>query len=269
MQNSDPVGSIARGTEPPLLVCEAVSKIYKGRQGSVPALDTVDLVIPRGEFVSVVGPSGCGKTTLLNLIAGLERVSAGTVTFSGKVLNAPVTDVGIVFQDATLMDWRTVLENVMLQIEVRRLSKAEFRPRAIELLVKLGLEKFLNALPSQLSGGMRQRVSIARALVHRPSLLLMDEPFSALDALTRDKLNVDMQALCLGEGMTTLFITHSIIDSVFLGDRVVVMSPRPGNIAEIIDIDLPKPRPLALRETAQFADYTGRIRTIFEKSGVL
>lgn len=254
---------------PTLLDCDRVSKIYHSRQGRVVALEEVGLTVPRGEFLSVVGPSGCGKTTLLNLVAGLERVTAGRLSVSGEVLDAPLTDVGIVFQDATLMDWRSVLDNVMLQIEVRRLPVEPYRERALALLSSLGLDGFLDAYPSQLSGGMKQRVSIARALVHRPSLLLMDEPFSALDALTRDKLNVDLQALCLAEETTTLFITHSITDAAFLGDRVVVMTPRPGRIAEIIDIDLPRPRPLALRETPQFAEYTGRIRTIFESAGVL
>ncbi|WP_238719677.1 ABC transporter ATP-binding protein [Nitratireductor alexandrii] len=261
--------SAKRSNAPTLLDCERVSKIYHGRQGPVIALEEIDLTVPRGEFLSVVGPSGCGKTTLLNLVAGLERVTGGRLSVSGEVLNAPLTDVGIVFQDATLMDWRTVLDNVMLQVEVRRLPVEPYRARALDLLSNLGLEGFLDAYPSQLSGGMKQRVSIARALVHKPSLLLMDEPFSALDALTRDKLNVDMQALCLAEETTTLFITHSITDAAFLGDRVVVMTPRPGRIAEIIDIDLPRPRPLALRETPQFGEYTGRIRTIFESAGVL
>ena len=255
----------AGDTTETFLRCSGVFKRY----GSVRALEDIDLAVQRGEFLSVVGPSGCGKTTLLNLVAGLEKVSGGTLAIAGKVLEAPVTDVGIVFQEATLMDWRTVLDNVMLQIEVRKLAPRPHRERAIELLRSLGLENFLNAYPSQLSGGMKQRVSIARALVHRPSLLLMDEPFSALDALTRDRLNLDMQALASTERTTTLFITHSIADAVFLGDRVVVMTPRPGRIAEIIDVDLPRPRPLSLRETPQFSEYTGRIRAIFEREGVL
>lgn len=256
---------IAKNTGETFLRCSDVSKRY----GTVRALEEIDLAVPRGEFLSVVGPSGCGKTTLLNLVAGLERVSGGTLTIADKVLDAPVTDVGIVFQEATLMDWRSVLDNVMLQIEVRRLPVEPYRARAVGLLRSLGLENFLNAYPSQLSGGMKQRVSIARALVHKPSLLLMDEPFSALDALTRDRLNLDMQALANTEKTTTLFITHSITDAVFLGDRVVVMTPRPGRVAEIIDVDLPRPRPLALRETPQFSEYTGRIRAIFEREGVL
>jgi NitT/TauT family transport system ATP-binding protein len=246
-----------------------VSKSFGSDAGVVHALTGVDLPVTRGDFVSVVGPSGCGKTTLLNLAAGLDRPSGGKVSILDRIVSAPVTDVGIVFQEATLMDWRTVLENVLLQIQIRKLPLAQFKDKAIQLLEDFGLGQFLHAYPSQLSGGMKQRVSIVRALIHKPSLLLMDEPFSALDALTRDKLNVDMQRLCLAEGTTTLFITHSISDAVLLADRVVVMTPRPGRVAEVLDIDLPKPRPLSVRETPEFAAYTGRIRSIFEREGVL
>lgn len=252
-----------------LLDFRDVSKSFAGDSGTVRALTGVELSIRKGEFISVVGPSGCGKTTLLNLAAGLDRPTSGKVFVSAHEVKAPVTDIGIVFQEATLMDWRTVLQNVMLQIEIRKLPLSQFKDKAVKLLEDFGLGQFLDAYPSQLSGGMKQRVSIVRALIHKPSLLLMDEPFSALDALTRDKLNVDMQQLCIAEGTTTLFITHSISDAVLLGDRVVVMTPRPGRVAEVIDIDLPKPRPLAIRETAKFGAYTGRIRSIFESEGVL
>lgn len=270
LMNNDKPPSVSVPTKAtPLLEFCDVSKAFSADSGIVRALTGVDLPIARGEFVSVVGPSGCGKTTLLNLAAGLDRPTTGKVTILNKAVNAPVTDVGIVFQEATLMDWRTVLQNVLLQIEIRKLPMAPFRDKAIRLLEDFGLGQFLDALPSQLSGGMKQRVSIVRALIHEPSLLLMDEPFSALDALTRDKLNVDMQRLCIAEGTTTLFITHSISDAVLLGDRVVVMTPRPGRVSEVLDIDLPKPRPLAIRETPEFGIYTGRIRSIFEREGVL
>lgn len=252
-----------------LLEIENVHKTFAGPDGPVRALDGVSLSIGQSEFISVVGPSGCGKTTLLNLVAGLENTTDGRLSISDIPITRPITDVGIVFQDATLMEWRTVLENVMLQIEVRKLKVSEYQGRALELLERLGLGQFLDAYPGQLSGGMKQRVSIARALVHRPGLLLMDEPFSALDALTRDKLNLDLQNLCMNEGTTTLFITHSVMDAVFLADRVVVMTPRPGKIASIIDVDLERPRTLSIRESAKFADYSGRIRTIFEKAGIL
>ncbi len=266
------MGAADKGTgldRPPFLTLKDVAKIFPSRGGPIHALQDIDITISEGEFVSVVGPSGCGKTTILNLIAGLERSTSGEIVLNKRRVEAPVTDIGIVFQDATLMDWRTVLGNVLLQIEVRKLPKEKFRERAIGLLDGLGLSKFHDAYPSQLSGGMKQRVSIARALVHKPSLLLMDEPFSALDALTRDRLLVDMQALCTREGMTTLFITHSISDAVFLGDRVIVMTPRPGRISEVLDIQLAKPRGLAIRESAEFSELTGQIRTIFEGAGVL
>ena len=248
---------------------ENVRKVFSSRNSEVVALDGVSMKIGQGEFVSVVGPSGCGKTTLMNLVAGLEQATSGELCIQDRPVVAPVTDVGIVFQDPTLMEWRTVLGNIMLQIEVRKLRREEYYDHALELLDSLGLSKFLHAYPAQLSGGMKQRVSIARALVHRPKLLLMDEPFSALDAITRDKLNVDLQKLCLTEGITTMFITHSITDAVFLGDRVVVMTPRPGQIARSIEVGLPKPRSLAERETNNFANYAGEIRTIFETAGVL
>jgi len=261
--------SAAPSAPPTLLKFSQVSKSFTSENGIVHALTGVDLAISRGEFISVVGPSGCGKTTLLNLAAGLDKPSAGQISIAQQAVHAPVTDVGIVFQEANLMDWRTVLRNVLLQIEIRKLPMAEHTEHAVHMLENFGLGQFLDKYPSQLSGGMRQRVSIVRALIHKPSLLLMDEPFSALDALTRDKLNVDMQTLCIAEGTTTLFITHSISDAVLLGDRVIVMTPRPGRIDEILDIDLPKPRPLAIRETAQFGEYTGHIRAIFEREGVL
>lgn len=248
---------------------ENVEKVFSGPDGEVRAVDGVSLDLDSGEFISIVGPSGCGKTTLLNMVAGLESVTAGQLTLNGNLINSPVTDVGIVFQDATLMEWRTVLENVMLQIEVRKLKPRDYVDRALTLIDGLGLSQFRNSYPSQLSGGMKQRVSIARALVHKPSLLLMDEPFSALDALTRDKLNLDIQDLCIREGTTTLFITHSVMDAVFLADRVVVMTPRPGKIDKIIDIDMEKPRKLSVRENNQFGEYSGEIRMVFEKAGIL
>lgn len=251
------------------VLIDDVRKIFASARGEVVAVDGVSLTICRGEFVSIVGPSGCGKTTLMNLIAGLEHKTSGELLVKGSAVAGPITDVGIVFQDPTLMEWRTVLENVMLQIEVRKLDVASYKDHALELLESLGLSNFVDAYPAQLSGGMKQRVSIARALVHRPSLLLMDEPFSALDAITRDKLNVDLQKLCISEGTTTVFITHSITDAVFLGDKVVVMTPRPGRIARSIDIDIPKPRALSERETERFGQYSGEIRTIFETAGVL
>lgn len=254
---------------PELVGFKTVEKVFQSGQEHIQALTRVSFSIHAGEFVSVVGPSGCGKTTMLNLIAGLDFPSSGQVTMRGEAVKSPITDVGIVFQEATLLDWRSVIGNVMIQAKIRRLAWDEHRKKAEDLLNNLGLSRFHDAYPSQLSGGMKQRVSLARALVHSPPLLLLDEPFSALDAFTRDKLNIDLQHLCLQTKTTAFFITHSIVDAVFLGDRVVVMTPSPGQVAAVIDVDLPKPRDLKIRESPEFTNYVGHIRTIFERTGVL
>lgn len=248
---------------------DRVCKVYDTADRQVVALDYVDIEIQPSEFVSILGPSGCGKSTLLKLIAGLERPTEGAVWVNGRTIEAPATDLGIVFQEPTLLDWRRVLGNVMIQIDVRGLPRQPYEQRARELLERLGLLGFERSYPLQLSGGMRQRVSIARALVHNPPLLLMDEPFSALDALTRDRLNVDLQEIWESDRKTVVFITHNISEAVFLSDRVVVMTPSPGQVAEILNIDLPRPRRLEIRDTPAFSAFTGRIRSVFEKTGVL
>src|SRR5262245_54396279 len=191
-----------------------------------------------GEFVSVVGPSGCGKSTLLLMVAGLIRITSGTITIGDIQVTKPYTDLGIVFQEPVLLDWRKVLGNVLIQAEIRKgMDKKRLRARAQELLDLVGLNGFEDRYPFELSGGMRQRVSICRALLHDPPLLLMDEPFGALDALTRDQLNLDLQSIWLGSEKTVMFVTHSISEAVFLSDRVAVFSPRPGRVVEMLDID--------------------------------
>ncbi len=247
----------------------ALSKIYPTRDGDVQALSDVTFTQSRGEFVSHVGPSGCGKSTLLMIAAGLIQPSGGTVQAQGRTIDRPRTDIGIVFQNPVLLEWRTALGNIMLQAEARNMDRAEARSRARDLLASVGLDGFEDKYPHELSGGMRQRVSICRALIHRPDHLLMDEPFGALDALTRDQLVLDLQALVSERRMTVLFITHSIAEAVFLSDRVVVMTPRPGRIDCVIDIDLPRPRTLAMREAPEFAVYSRRILDRFLASGVL
>jgi NitT/TauT family transport system ATP-binding protein len=202
------------------------------------------------------------------MVAGLMPYTSGTISIDGKRVMAPQTDVGIVFQDAIMLDWRDVMSNVMIQIDIRQMDHAKFRPIAADLLQKVGLAGFEKKKPYELSGGMRQRVSICRALVHDPPLLLLDEPFGALDALTREQISMDIQHLWMEKRKTALFITHSIPEAVLLADRVVVMSPRPGRIVEIIDIDLPRPRRLD-RLPQAFNDYSGRIRDIFKSKGVL
>src|SRR5256885_836234 len=195
-------------------------------------------------LLEISGPSGCGKTTLLKMVAGLVPYSSGSITVGGRKVDRPQTDVGIVFQESILLDWRDVLSNVMLQVDIRGMDRATYEAVAKHLLRQTGLEGFENRKPYELSGGMRQRVSICRALVHDPPLLLMDEPFGALDALTREQISMDIQRVWMERRKTALHITHSIPEAVLLADRVVVMSPRPGRIVEILDVDLPRPRRL-------------------------
>jgi NitT/TauT family transport system ATP-binding protein len=261
--------SISAADDQAYLRVDNLSKIYAARDGEVRALSDISFSQRRGEFLSHVGPSGCGKSTLLMIAAGLIAPSSGGVRVGGVTVDKPRTDIGIVFQSPVLLEWRTALGNVMLQAEARRIDRKEAELRARKLLESVGLGGFEDKYPHELSGGMRQRVSICRALIHNPDHLLMDEPFGALDALTRDQLVLDLQALVGERRMTVLFITHSIAEAVFLSDRVVVMTPRPGTIDRIIDIKLPRPRRLAMRETPEFAEYSRQILDLFLARGVL
>jgi NitT/TauT family transport system ATP-binding protein len=252
----------------PYIRLQGVGKSYETRDGPVDACADISLEIRRSEFVAIVGPSGCGKTTILKMVAGLVPHTAGSITVGGRTVDRPLTDVGIVFQEAILLDWRSVLSNVMLQIDIRGLEAAAGERQARQLLQATGLAGFENKKPYELSGGMRQRVSICRALVHDPPLLLMDEPFGALDALTREQISMDIQRIWMEKRKTALHITHSIPEAVLLADRVVVMGPRPGRIVEIIEVDLPRPRRLD-KLPQKFNDYAGRIREIFKSKGVL
>jgi len=252
----------------PYIRLRGVGKSYETKDGAVEACAGVDLDIRRSEFVAIVGPSGCGKTTILKMVAGLVPHTAGSITVGGSAVERPLTDVGIVFQEAILLDWRDVLSNVMLQVDIRGRDAAAGEREARHLLEITGLAGFEHKKPYELSGGMRQRVSICRALVHDPTLLLMDEPFGALDALTREQISMDIQRIWMEKRKTAIHITHSIPEAVLLADRVVVMGPRPGRIVEIIDIDLPRPRRLD-RLPPSFNDYAGRIREIFKSKGVL
>lgn len=223
--------------------------------GGRPIIDRMTLDVRRGEFVCVVGPSGCGKTTLLRLIAGLLRPDKGVVTYNGAVVAAPANDVALIFQDYTkaLLPWRTATGNVSLAFEARRTPKAERSPRIKALLDKVGLGEHADKYPIQLSGGMQQRLQIARCLAQGPSVLLMDEPFGALDALTRQTLQDEVLRLAAAEGTSVFFVTHDLEEALYLGDRVVVLRPNPGRIAEIFDVNLPRPRDqLGTREHPEF-----------------
>ena len=254
---------------PALIELKGVAKTYQTNDGPVESLKPLTFAINQGEFVSVVGPSGCGKSTLLKLVAGLLPISAGELSLSGQSIDGPQRNVGIVFQSAVLLAWRNVLDNILLQAEMRRMPMAAARQRALDLIQMAGLAGFEKKFPWQLSGGMQQRVSICRALLHDPSVLLMDEPFGALDAMTRERMNLELQRIWLESRKTVLLITHSIPEAVFLSDRVLVMSERPGSIAAIYDIDLPRPRSLDVMSTPAFADYARVIRGHFFAQGSL
>ena len=249
---------------------QAVAKIF-GEDSDKPfrALKEVSVDIDAGEFVSVVGPSGCGKSTLMLMVAGLLARSAGDITIAGERVTKPVTDVGIAFQDHLLLDFRTAVANVTLHADIRKLPKKDVEARAKELFAQLRLSQAMDKYPRQLSGGMRQRVSLIRTLVHDPSLLLMDEPFGALDALTRLQVRTDLEALWLRRRPTVLFITHSVEEAVGLSDRILVMSPSPGEVIEEIRVDIPRPRPIVLGDVPQFATYVDQIHRHFERLGVL
>ncbi len=233
------------------------------------ALDPIDLAIDAGEFVAIVGPSGCGKSTLLRLVAGLIAPSAGAVTLQGRPVTGPQTALGIVFQSPVLLEWRTIVDNVLLQLELRDIDARLHRERAMALLASVGLAGFADRYPRELSGGMRQRAAIVRALIHDPPLLLMDEPFGALDALTREQMRVDLESLWLATRKTVVFITHSIDEAVLLADRVVVMSARPGRIEQVLPVDLPRPRGLDGRKAPAFIAMADFITSIFLSRGVL
>ena len=238
---------------------DGLSKSYETKDSTVVALDNVNFQIRKSEFIAVLGPSGCGKTTLLKILAGLELPTRGEVRKKGRAIRGPDRSTGIVFQSPALMKWRTALNNVLLPAEILRLPSEPSRKAATELLELVGLSEFSNKLPHELSGGMQQRVAIARALVHKPEILLLDEPFSALDTMTRGQLNVELLRIWSESKTTSMLITHSIPEAVFLADRVVVMTARPAKIQEIVTIDLPRPRLPELRVSPEFLRFTDKI----------
>ncbi len=253
-----------------LVRINGLEKIYATKDGqTIHALKDVNLDIGETEFISIVGPSGCGKTTLLKILAGILSRSTGEVTIHGQALSGPSREIGVVFQAPVLLPWRTVLQNVLVPVEVQKRDRTRFEARARDLLAMAGLAGFENKYPNELSGGMQQRVGICRALVHNPSFLLMDEPFGALDAMTRETMNEELQRIWTESRKTVLLVTHSIPEAVYLADRVVVMTPRPGRIVDVIPVDLPRPRTLAMHNTPEFGRFVARIRAHFNSAGTL
>jgi NitT/TauT family transport system ATP-binding protein len=248
----------------PLIAIKNLQKLFSTRSGeTVHALSNIDLDVADHEFISVVGPSGCGKTTLLRILAGLDVASGGTTTVAGEPLAGPRPDVGVVFQQATLLPWNNVLSNVLLPLQLKGDRSQASIARATKLLAFMGLGDFAQKYPFELSGGMQQRVAICRALMRDPRILLMDEPFGALDAMTREMLNMELMRVWSEEKKTVIFITHSIPEAVLLGDRVVVMSPRPGRITAIVPVDIPRPRSLRTMGQPRFGELCDQIRAMF------
>jgi NitT/TauT family transport system ATP-binding protein len=250
----------------PLVSVTDVQKTYFTRQAPVQAVASASVNVARGEFVSLLGPSGCGKSTLLMMIAGLEQPTSGSILLGGSEVRKPRRDIGVIFQDATLLPWKSAIENVLFPVRILKLPMEVHRQRAQELLNMVGLSGFEHKKPSQLSGGMRQRVSICRALIHDPDILLMDEPFSALDAITRDQMNVALSEILETYKKTVIFVTHSIREAAFLSDRVVVMGGRPSTI--MLDMKMPfqRPRRFEIEETPEFAKVCRKLRLTIEEA---
>lgn len=250
---------------PHVLVLDAVALSYGTASRPIVALSELSLGIGCGEFVSILGPSGCGKSTLLKIVAGLLKPTSGSVTLAGEAVAGPRHDVGVVFQQPTLLPWKTVLGNVLVPIRCLKRPIKDYRERAVSLLRLVGLVDFLDNYPHELSGGMQQRVGIARGLIHDPSILLMDEPFAALDALSREAMMKELQRIWWGTGKSVLFITHSIPEAVFLSDRVVTLSPRPGRVIDSVSIDIERPRRLDVMRSQSFADYCHGLRMLLDR----
>ncbi len=250
------------------LKIQALNKVYHSEGKSTQALKDIDIDIREGEFICIVGPSGCGKSTLLRCIAGLESISSGSLCLQDKEIVTPPKNMGVVFQRDLLLEWRNVLQNVLIAAEFQGHNPKRYIDRAKELLALFGLSASLEHYPRELSGGMRQRVSICRALLLDPQLLLMDEPFGALDPFTRDELNAELQRMWMDTKKTVIFITHSIAEAVYLADRVIIMSRNPGRVEKIVPIDIERPRGNDVHDTERFAEYEFDIRETFRKLGI-
>lgn len=259
----------APAKRPPLVQLNSITKEYTIRSGgTVTAVDEATIDIGDGEFVTIVGPSGCGKSTLLKMIGGIISPTSGTVVFDGKNVRSPSPEIGIVFQSAVLLPWRSVLDNVLFPIEMLGWNVRRYRDEALHLIELVGLKGFEHVLPQELSGGMQQRVSICRALVYDPKMLLMDEPFGALDAMTREELGLELLRIWNEQKKTIAFVTHSISEAVFLADRVIVMTARPGKVVLDLQVNLPRPREIEMEFTAEFKGYSDAVReAIFATKG--
>lgn len=241
------------------------TKYYKTDTGSVHALEDINLEIRRGEFIAIVGPSGCGKSTLLWAMSGLHDLTSGKVILDGKPVEGPRPEIGMIFQEANLLPWRNLQKNIEFPFEIKKIDPAPYQPRIKALLEEVGIGGFENKYPRELSGGMQQRASIVRCLASDPEIILMDEPFGALDAFTRDEMNLLIQKLWMETGKTIIFVTHNVSEAILLADRVVVLTPRPGRVAHIFDIDLPRPRTIEETYSPPFIEKIFEIKdTIIE-----
>ena len=259
---------VTHQTNKPAIATSNLSVVYRTAKGSLTAVDSLNIAIDRGSFVSILGPSGCGKSTLLKIVAGIMPATDGVVEVDGVPVTGPRSDVGVVFQQATLLPWRTVLDNILVPARTQKLDMKESRRRALELVKLVRLSGFENSYPHELSGGMQQRVGIARALLHELEVLLMDEPFAALDALSRERMALELLEFWSGSGRTVMFITHGIQEAVFLSDRVVLLSARPAHVLEDIIIDLPRPRTLETMVDPKFVGYCDQLRrALYAASG--
>jgi NitT/TauT family transport system ATP-binding protein len=244
-------------------------KVYRTGAETVEAVSSVSFTVPQGQFVAILGPSGCGKSTLLMMVGGLETVTSGSIEIGGTPMTGPRTSIGVMFQDPTLLPWKSALDNVLFPIRVLKRPLEEYRARARALLEMVGLQDFAAKKPQQLSGGMRQRVAICRALVYDPELLLMDEPFSALDAITRDEMNEALLDIWQRYTKTALFVTHSIREAVLLADRVLVMTRRPATIVEDLEIPFARPRDMSIGDTPAFNGICSHLRAKIERGNGL
>lgn len=250
-----------------VIAIDGLTVTFSSKRATVTAMEDIDLRVADGEFVSIAGPSGCGKSTLLKVVAGLTDASSGDVRLRGAQVQGPQREIGYVFQRAALLEWRSVRKNILLQAEMRGMPRQAAQQRCDQLIEMTGLTGFEQALPHELSGGMQQRVSLCRALLHQPRVLLMDEPFGALDALTREKMNVELHRIWRETGTTVVLVTHSVAEAVYLANRVVVMSPRPGRIIETLDVDLPAERDYGeTMERPEFIRVANRVRELLGSS---